>query len=209
MANISTDVFTTNFRLQMIGTEAGSGSHDLGSAPIEWRFYSGIESNKILTLMILQHTLDTVIWTGTFNWTLVKTAVNNVSASSGGNFMVPLSAVDVGGYVRIIYTDDSQVPVELSTFVVTYSNQNATLNWVTQSESNNMGWNIYRSISQTQEESVQLNYELIPGAGTTSEPTYYSYLDDSVQDFIQQHDTPGDITFRYWIENVDMDGESS
>ena len=53
------------------------------------------------------------------------------------------------------------------------------------------------------------NFGLIPGAGTTSEPTYYSYLDDSVQDYIQQDNTPGDKTFWYWIENVDMDGVSN
>ncbi|NQV19464.1 MAG: hypothetical protein HQ534_13100, partial [Armatimonadetes bacterium] len=78
------------------------------------------------------------------------------------------------------YPDDpATLPVILSTFTVQYLNESPTLCWTTQSESNNLGWNVYRSETDIFEEATQINTELIPGAGTTSEPTDYIYEDES------------------------------
>ena len=71
---------------------------------------------------------------------------------------------------------------------------------MTQSESNNLGWNIYRSESSLMEAALQLNYNLIPGSGTCSEPTCYSYEDESEL-------TP-EYTYYYWLESVSGNGET-
>jgi len=59
--------------------------------------------------------------------------------------------------------NDAPLPVTLSTFTSQFMNGNAILNWTTQSESNNLGWNVYRSDNSNLENALQINYDLIPG----------------------------------------------
>jgi hypothetical protein len=75
------------------------------------------------------------------------------------------------------------------------------LQWKTQSEENNAGWNIYRGETETafQTETAQIiNFEIIPGAGTSTEPTTYEYSDV----FPVQPKS----SYYYWLESVDYSG---
>jgi len=63
---------------------------------------------------------------------------------------------------------------------------------------NNAGWNIYRSETGEQANSVKVNNQLIEGAGTTSQPTNYSYLDE--------YETDEGITYQYWLESISFSG---
>ncbi|MBN2396390.1 MAG: T9SS type A sorting domain-containing protein [Candidatus Atribacteria bacterium] len=96
--------------------------------------------------------------------------------------------------------DQPPLPIELSSFTAIYSNDLPMLNWITQSESNNQGWNIFRADSDDLNSSMQVNTDLVPGAGTTSMPTEYSYNDESVT-------IPGN-TYWYWLQSVSSDGET-
>ncbi len=109
---------------------------------------------------------------------------------------------DIGAYEN---SRDTPLPVELSVFTVQYLNNVPTLYWVTQSETNNAGWNIYRGESEdalSNEETYLLNLSLglIPGAGTTSEPTDYSFED--------VFPVYAGNTYFYWLESVDYSGET-
>ena len=100
---------------------------------------------------------------------------------------------------------DITLPVELSSFTVQYINDIPTLYWTTQSETNNAGWNIYRGETNealSNEETYQLNLSLglIPGSGTTSEPTDYCFED--VFPIYQG------TTYFYWLESVDYSGDT-
>jgi len=101
----------------------------------------------------------------------------------------------------VITGDSPPTPVELSSFTAFYDEGSPTLDWTTQSESNNIGWNVYRSNSENIEESFQVNGNLIPGAGTTSEPTEYTFID---QDNVEINNT-----YWYWIENRDESGNTN
>ena len=92
--------------------------------------------------------------------------VGNLSISNG-----TLSGSSV--YGKLNAGDDTTLPVELSTFTAAYINSASTLNWTTQSESNNLGWNVYRSETEDFAAGSVQNADLIDGAGTTSEPTDY------------------------------------
>ncbi len=94
-----------------------------------------------------------------------------------------------------------ETPVTLSTFTALYDNGTASLNWVTQSESNNSGWNIYRGESEDSYEYgdvIQINHGLIAGAGTTSLPTEYNHTDE--------FDVVANTTYWYMLESVDYSG---
>jgi hypothetical protein len=95
---------------------------------------------------------------------------------------------------------DSPVPVTLSSFTVAYTNGNPILCWTTQSETNNLGWNMYRSENEDFDQSIQLNYTLILGEGTTNQPTDYTYEDE--------YEVEIGYTYWYLLESVDESGET-
>jgi hypothetical protein len=47
---------------------------------------------------------------------------------------------------------------------------------------------------------LQINFELIPGAGTASEPTEYSFIDE--------YETVFNQTYWYWLESISGNGET-
>ncbi|MDP8211483.1 MAG: Ig-like domain-containing protein [Candidatus Stygibacter australis] len=93
---------------------------------------------------------------------------------------------------------DPPLPVTLSSFCAMYSDDKPVLQWITQSEFNNAGWNVYRSESDDLSLSCVINSELIPGAGTTTEPTVYSFADE--------YYVEGGATYYYWLESVSYNG---
>jgi Secretion system C-terminal sorting domain len=90
------------------------------------------------------------------------------------------------------------LPVTLSSFTATYLTDLPVLQWVTQSEQSNQGWNIYRNFVKSPENSLQVNSELISGSGTTSEMTQYAFTDE--------YEVENGITYYYWLESISMNG---
>lgn len=106
--------------------------------------------------------------------------------------------------VELIGGDNSTLPVVLSSFTADYVAQfdHVELNWSTASEDGNAGWNLYRGENEdamVNGEVMLLNQGLIPGAGTTTEPTYYDFIDDNALVSGQE--------YWYWLESVDQGGE--
>ena len=81
--------------------------------------------------------------------------------------------MDVGNNV---WTIDYALPVELASFQARYGDGRVMLTWTTISEVDNLGFNLYR-LSSKQHKRLKVNDGLIPGAGTSSEPHNYFYLD--------------------------------
>ncbi len=91
----------------------------------------------------------------------------------------------------------------LTHFTVQFVNSYPILYWTTQWETGNMGWNIYRGESSTaleENNAIQINVDLIEGAGTTSEPTDYEFID--------QYPVQVNQTYWYWLESVDYAGDT-
>jgi hypothetical protein len=93
------------------------------------------------------------------------------------------------------------LPVVLSTFTADFINNTPTIYWETQSEVDNMGWNIYRNEEEDFSSSTILTDEMIPGHGTTTEPSYYNF-EDRIQN------TVVGSTYFYWLESIDYSGIS-
>ncbi|MCK4654740.1 MAG: T9SS type A sorting domain-containing protein [Candidatus Cloacimonetes bacterium] len=103
--------------------------------------------------------------------------------------------------VNLNGTLGSGYPVGLISFEAEYIDGNVIIYWVTQFETNNMGWNLYRSETANFEDAIQINSELIPGAGTTQQITNYQFVDE--YEFI-----PGQIYY-YWLECVSTSGDTT
>ncbi len=89
------------------------------------------------------------------------------------------------------------LPVTLSSFKATRTANGGILNWITESEIDNAGFNILRSNTKTGE-FEQINVKLIKGAGTTSERSTYTWTDTTAK--------PNTVYY-YQIEDVSHAGE--
>jgi hypothetical protein len=103
------------------------------------------------------------------------------------------------GYPYLVWEnpeDDASLPIELAAFTATRSDDQVTLRWVTESETDNLGFNIYRSLNKT-EHYRKINGRIIEGAGNSSQQHEYTFVDkDIVRGF----------TYWYKLEDVDYEG---
>jgi photosystem II stability/assembly factor-like uncharacterized protein len=84
------------------------------------------------------------------------------------------------------------IPVELSTFTASVTENSVNLKWTTSTELNNKGFEISRSTGK--DEWISLSF--IPGSGTTTEPKEYTYTDNNLN--------PG--IYKYKLIQIDYDG---
>jgi hypothetical protein len=90
------------------------------------------------------------------------------------------------------------LPVVLSTFTAQFIENTPTIHWSTQSETDNMGWLIYRS-DENDFSSSEIISDMIEGHGTTTQRQFYTYEDNLENPKI------GD-TYYYWLESIDYGG---
>lgn len=102
--------------------------------------------------------------------------------------------------VILAYNEPANVPVELASFTSSVKLNSVTLNWSTATEVNNSGFDIERtSVSDSKSEIQNSNWTMIgfvPGRGTTTEISTYSYIDENL--------SPG--FYNYRIKQIDYDG---
>lgn len=95
------------------------------------------------------------------------------------------------------HTANTPLPVELSFFRPTLEDGQVTIQWTTESELDNAGFNILRSDSRNGE-FRQVNEQMIQGKGTTAERSSYKWVDTTAK--------PGAVYY-YQIEDVSFAGE--
>ncbi len=94
------------------------------------------------------------------------------------------------------YRRGQPLPVELSQFSAKFVNDAVVINWTTESELNNAGFNILRSTSRT-ENFHPINTKLVQGAGTTGERNTYQFIDKTAK---------SNVVYYYRLEDVDLSG---
>lgn len=102
------------------------------------------------------------------------------------------------GRVNSDGNNDQSLPVSLQDFNAIPGNGKVTLSWITESETENLGFNLYRGVNKNGK-FLMLNAELIAGHGSTSERHDYSYVDKNVVN---------GVTYYYKIEDVDYAGKT-
>lgn len=105
---------------------------------------------------------------------------------------------DAGAISGEIHT----LPVELSAFNITNTGRIVNLEWTTQTETENQGFNLWRGSSESSLDdgtAYKVNgANLIPGAINSSEPVDYHYDDNYRIDYGR--------TYYYWLESIDLNG---
>jgi len=111
----------------------------------------------------------------------------------GGNIVPVWTDERAGGVDMDIYSAiiNPIVPVELISFTHKIVNGNVTLDWVTATELNNMGFEIQRSLDN----NIFVTIGFVEGNGTSSSNQYYSFTDEGID---------GNIYYR--LKQVDFNG---
>ncbi len=95
--------------------------------------------------------------------------------------------------------NDTTLPVELSSFNAIQSGENSVkIEWVTQSETDLLGYNILRNTSADEETSQKIN-PLIISSHNSPTTTNYEFQDE---------DNFDQTKYFYWLESVDLSGIS-
>ena len=95
-----------------------------------------------------------------------------------------------------IMTGGRLEPVGLASFTVHYEEGHVQLRWATFSETNNLGFHLYRS-TQRDSARTRITQELIEGAGNSQSFNDYQFNDDQVG---------ADRTYFYWVSDISADG---
>jgi carboxypeptidase T len=171
---ISTNNGSTFTPLSGIYTTLGSGSFQPNGEPL----YDGIQTSWVNEIMDLSN----------YNTSQVKI---KFELKTDG------SVVEDGWYVDdirvVIY---GIVPVELSSFTVIPKDNDVLLNWVTSSETNNMGFDVERRDTKSNSGWQKLGF--IRGNGTTTGKSNYTFVDKN----------PVDGKSYYRLRQIDFDGYS-
>lgn len=93
---------------------------------------------------------------------------------------------------------DVFVPVELSSFTARIENNLVRLEWVTQSESETMGYDLYRKESR-ERQYQKITAKLIPAAGNSQVAQRYEYLD--------KVDLSPDYSYSYQLADIGFNGK--
>jgi hypothetical protein len=96
-----------------------------------------------------------------------------------------------------LLTEDEVLPVELSSFTaITFNETTVSIQWISQSETDLMGYNVYRNMTHEVNTADKLNSQII---GATNSSTTHTYS-------LQDTELIIDNTYFYWLESVNMDG---
>ncbi|TSA23425.1 T9SS C-terminal target domain-containing protein [bacterium] len=163
---------------------------------------SGTFSPRTITIDITDHTITT----GSQDFFIVyDIAVGADPSHTAGAKLLNNTYITVSGSDEVsstgfpIESGTSTLPVTLSTFTAQFIENIPTLYWSTQSETDNMGWFVYRNEENDFTTSEKIS-EFIEGNGTTSQQQSYIY-EDSIE-----NPEVGDIYY-YWLESIDYSGK--
>jgi hypothetical protein len=126
------------------------------------------------------------------NWHSVQSSVNALAdeVTADNLDLEHLSIFALGG--------EGSLPVTLSYFAATtMQDGKVILRWTAETEVNNIGWNIYRSMDKTRSFK---NIDFVHSTGNSAFPNDYQYVDKNAV---------SGITYFYYIEDVDIQGQRS
>jgi len=152
-----------------------------------WRGHAvvvtGVEESEDGTKKSVKFKHD--VWQGKDGGT--KQEDESIYVDGNGRMILRSRGAFIGNVVAESPGDPYPTPVELGLFTADVSNNNVHLEWKTETESNNYGFEIFRN-----DERVAF----VKGHGTISQPQSYVYIDKVLSDG----------TYHYSLVQIDFDG---
>ncbi len=112
-----------------------------------------------------------------------------------GMTVAPNDTISVTQYLLVT---NPALAITLTEFAANYipNEHNIKIIWRTESEQDNLGFNVLRAIGEG--EYIKINSHIIQGAGNSSSPNDYSFIDSNVKRM---------DTYYYKLEQIDINGE--
>ncbi len=130
------------------------------------------------------------------NYAFLSSEQASLWTASQVEFIMP--ALKAGEGMEIVFPDrvDSTLPVELSSFTVSLNAYNKVqLIWVSQSETNLLGYRVYRGRSQDYNLAIQVS-DLIAATNSSQQQTY----------LFEDKELAESGTYYYWLEHQELEG---
>jgi len=148
-------------------------------------------------MFLKDYLIDSLGITGISDWYFPFTN----SVSSDGLTLVGTAYPSGGGPNAYVVKLPGYVPVELTSFTANYFGNAVELNWSTSTETNNLGFAVERKTTNTDWSEIGF----VSGNGTTTEPNFYSYSDNSLSSDkyyyrLKQQDFDGSFEYSNIIE---------
>ena len=170
----------------------------------EWTINGSHTDTKSVTFSWDAADDDNFDWDGLPPAVYDKTTSTYYTATAYNTSSDPRSiTVSLPSFAGNTYTirrfDESTLPVELSSFTLSFHVRNQVkIQWVTQSETNVSGFRIYRNTENLLETAQML--DLFVPATNTSQMKVYLATDNEIYE---------DGIYYYWLESADLNGEST
>jgi hypothetical protein len=139
-------------------------------------------------------------WSNTYGGSSSDIAYG-IRETSDGGFIITGHTLSFGAGVHDVWLIrlETIIPVELTSFTGSVNGNAVQLNWSTASETNNMGFDIERSvISNGVRNLIWEKIGFIEGKGTTTEIQHYSFTDNLTLNH--------NLNFYYRLKQMDFDG---
>ena len=178
-----------------VGVKFFSG---LQTALKSFEWFSGFANDSSFYAWLTQGTFDAPITVGV-DGAVAILGQNPIALNSGQSidfyFGIALGSDQTGCLANMdlcLAKYNQVVPVELTSFTAISQNQQVTLNWVTATELNNNGFEVQRSIANS--EFVTVGF--VKGAGTTTAQQEYSFTDRNLRNG----------SYAYRLKQMDFNG---
>jgi hypothetical protein len=129
-------------------------------------------------------------------WSAMTSGTTNLLRDIWGSSGSDVFAV--GNGIILHYTSGSTL-IELASFTAAPKSRKVILNWSTESEIDNAGFNLYRS-ETADGEYTKINASLVPAQGFSTKGASYEFSDDHIQNR---------KTYYYKLEDIDLKGTST
>lgn len=139
------------------------------------------------------------VWYGNNSYTPSSYSTSSNPRWAKISYTFPQTASKASQSFLIGLDEDETLPVQLSSFTATvFQGSSVMLQWVTQTETNLLGYRVYRAANDVIGNAQMLD-AFIQGTNT-SQTQSYMFVDREIFD-------PG--TYYYWLQSLDMDGSSA
>ena len=130
-----------------------------------------------------------------------KGRYNSVAQVDSDTYALAYAGLNSDGFIKTFnIQSDGTLPVELTSFeLLETRNDGITLQWITESEINNLGFNLDRKtpITDWSQIASYVTHSALQGQGSVSHQTIYTFTDNTVQE---------NEYYDYRLSDVDYDG---
>lgn len=163
-----------------------------------------LHTNNIILQLVYSNSSDSepnqvVILKDSQNYLFGESVSSTITLEASKFYYIKVTSVSSTLNYSFTLSGTATLPVELSSFNAFLTNtNNVSLNWTSQSESNMVGYNVFRANSNQQSDAVKINPAIIAATNTSSEQNY-SFTDHSID--------AGD--YYYWLQSVEANNETA